>query len=99
MAAQTVPAAGNITKIADGFFPDASNRELLETLLFDLYTLRNSVDALTTIFNAHTHKTPTSSPGTTSTATSDAGGSGSTGGTATSMAAVANVTTTVGTSV
>ncbi len=33
-------------------------------------------------FNAHTHKTPTTAPGATSTPTSDAGAAGSTGGTA-----------------
>lgn len=48
----------------------------------DVLALAAAVNQLITDFDAHTHKTPTSNPGTTSTPTSDAGGSGSTGGTA-----------------
>lgn len=48
-------------------------------------------------FDAHTHKTPTSNPGTTSTPTSDAGGAGSSGGTAglTTASKIANQAGTV----
>lgn len=99
MAAQTVPAAGAITKLSDGFFKDASSRQLLETLLADLYLLRNTVDALVTNFNSHTHKTPTANPGATSSPTSDAGGSGSTGGTALAATGPATIVTAVGTSI
>lgn len=46
-----------------------------------LMALTAAVNQLIADFDAHTHKTPTSNPGITSTPTSDAGGSGSTGGT------------------
>lgn len=53
----------------------------------DVLALAAAVNALITSFDTHTHKTPTSNPGATSTPTSDAGGSGSTGGTAALTAA------------
>ena len=51
-------------------------------LRVELNKLITDVELLRTAFMAHTHKTPTTNPGATSTPTSDAGGSGSTGGTA-----------------
>lgn len=47
-----------------------------------LYQIAVSLNQLIDSYDQHTHKTPTTNPGATSTPTSDAGGSGSTGGTA-----------------
>lgn len=52
-----------------------------------IYEMAKAINALIDSFDTHTHKTPTSNPGATSTPTSDAGGSGSTGGTAALTAA------------
>lgn len=52
-----------------------------------IYQMAVSLNALIDSFDTHTHKTPTSNPGATSTPTSDAGGAGSTGGTAALTAA------------
>lgn len=70
MASQTVPAAVPTTKIDEANFEFKGQRELFQSILVDLVTLRNSVDALTTAYNtvvtnlnglankynAHTHK-------------------------------------------
>lgn len=95
MAAQTVPALPAsipvVSSVAKSECYSAQHQGMLDQMVLDLVALRNTVDAMVTIFNAHTHKTPTSNPGTTSTPTSDAGGSGSSGGTASSQVTAANI--------
>ena len=63
-----------------------------------LYQIAVSLNQLIDSFDTHTHKTPTSNPGATSTPTSDAGGSGSTGGTA-ALTAASKIQTENGTTV
>lgn len=55
MAAQTTVVPGSLSKIQDGFFKDQSNRQLLQTVLSDLIAMRNKLDALNTLFLAHSH--------------------------------------------
>lgn len=93
MSAQTTPAAPiyAVTSAATAGNGNGSLEAYLQQIVADLVALRNTVDAMVTVFNAHTHKTPTSNPGATSTPTSDAGGSGSSGGTASIQTTAANI--------
>lgn len=59
--------------------PDPTTRQAVRGIVQDLLA---DMAARVAVFNAHTHKTPTTATQATSTPTSDAGGSGSTGGTA-----------------
>lgn len=59
--------------------PDQNTRNALWALF---NVLKSDLTANKTAFANHTHKTPTTQPGITSTPTSDAGAAGSTGGTA-----------------
>jgi hypothetical protein len=62
----------------------------------DVYQIRlelnrviDDMETLRAAFMAHTHRTPTTNPGSTSTPNTDAGGAGSTGGTASTAVATA----------
>lgn len=66
----------------------------------DVYQIRlelnrviDDLERLRGAFMAHTHRTPTTNPGPTSTPTTDAGGAGSTGGTASTVVATAGTLT------
>lgn len=59
----------------------------------ELNRLIDDVERLRGAFMAHTHRTPTTNPGATSTPNTDAGGAGSTGGTASTVVATAGTLT------
>ena len=61
----------------------------LAALRLEFNKLVDDVERLRAAFMAHTHRTPTTNPGATSTPTTDAGGAGSSGGTASTVVATA----------
>ena len=68
------------------------NSDVLQMRL-ELNRLIDDVERLRGAFMAHTHRTPTTNPGATSTPNTDAGGAGSTGGTASTVVATAGTLT------
>lgn len=62
-------------------------------LRLELNRVIDDLERLRAAFMAHTHRTPTTNPGPTSTPTTDAGGAGSTGGTASTAVATAGTLT------
>lgn len=62
-------------------------------LRLEINRLIDDVERLRGAFMAHTHRTPTTNPGATSTPNTDAGGAGSTGGTASTVVATAGTLT------
>lgn len=58
MSAQTVPTlpSSGLTSIADSQLYAKPTRDVLERLVFDVITMRNTLDALITSYNAHTHR-------------------------------------------
>lgn len=58
-------------------------------LRLEMNRVIDDMERLRAAFMAHTHRTPTTNPGSTSTPNTDAGGAGSTGGTASTAVATA----------
>lgn len=56
MSFQTPPNRRGYKTSAAAVFPNTAAQELFRTLQKDLTDLRNTVDALVTLYNAHTHK-------------------------------------------
>jgi len=58
MAAQTVPTlpSSGLTSVADAQLYNQATRDVLDRLVYDIIKLRNSVDALVTSYNNHTHR-------------------------------------------